>query len=189
MAAVSALDRSFFCNVWGRVTHSLRCSPSAALVWGYLTFGASVRTFSTCYCSLRTFSGLALVLFFICTCKLLLTNLLNWRCVVDAKSISSKSNSDQIRLRHPCGVLMLKCCEKRWKGKEYFFMLSGKTFFHVFWQKKVTFVTNGYFLKRTDSYMWRFDNWKPKQALYFWNAIPLMTIIPFWDFCSMTFTM
>jgi len=59
-----------------------------------------------CYCSLRTFSGLALIFFRDFTCNFLLTNLLDGRCVAVAKSISEQSN-----MRSDSAVSLLWCLD------------------------------------------------------------------------------
>jgi len=108
-SVVLVLDRSFFCNVW-EAEWLIHYTPRHQLLWfGVSWFLALVLVaLWNCYCSLHPFSDLAYGLYCHFTCKLLLTNLLDWRCVADVKSISTKANGDQIRLRHPCGVLMLK---------------------------------------------------------------------------------
>jgi len=59
-----------------------------------------------CYCSLRTFSNLALVFFRHFTCKLLLSIYWTEDASLTRNRFPSKSNCEQIRLRHPCGVLV-----------------------------------------------------------------------------------
>jgi len=65
-----------------------------------------------CYCSLRTFYDLALVFFVILLVNLCLLQIF-WAedASLTGNRFPSKAICDQIRLRHPCDVLMLLCCK------------------------------------------------------------------------------
>jgi len=66
-----------------------------------------------CYCSLRTFSDLALVFFVISLLSFCLQMCWTEEASMTRNRFLIKANCDQIRLRHPCGVLMLNCLHYR----------------------------------------------------------------------------
>jgi len=63
----------------------------------------------TCHCSLRHFSDLALVFTVISHVRFCLQICWTEDASLTRNRFPSKAICDQIRLCHPCGVLMLKC--------------------------------------------------------------------------------
>jgi len=65
------------------------------------------RHYQNCYCSLRTFSDLALVFFVISLVSFYLQICWTEGVSLMRNHFLCEANCDQIRLRHPCSVLML----------------------------------------------------------------------------------